>query len=57
MNIHDVVQAQCYVDVDIGRTDREQTRGRLNNNGAGCFGHKGLCQLRTKLKVLQCETS
>ena len=24
---------------------------------AGRFGHVGLCQLRTKLKKLQCETS
>ena len=24
---------------------------------AGRFGHIGLCQLRTKLKILQCETS
>ena len=24
---------------------------------AGRFGHVGLCQLRTKLKILQCETS
>ena len=23
---------------------------------AGCFGHEGLCQLRTKLKKLQYET-
>ena len=24
---------------------------------AGCFGHVGLCQMCTKLKTLQCETS
>ena len=24
---------------------------------AGCFGHVDLCQLRTKLKILQCETT
>ena len=23
---------------------------------AGCFSHEGICQLRTKLKKLQCET-
>ena len=27
----DVVEAHCYV-VDIGRTDREQIRSRINNN-------------------------
>ena len=24
---------------------------------AGRFGHEGLCQLRTKLKIQQCETA
>ena len=27
----DVVEAHCYV-VDIGQTDREQIRSRINNN-------------------------
>ena len=52
---NDVVEAHCYF-VDIRRTDCEQTRCRINNMIAGRFGHVGLCQLRTKLKKLQCET-
>ena len=42
---HDIVEAHCYF-VDIGRTDCEQIRSRINNND---------CQLRTELKKLQCE--
>ena len=32
----DVVEAHCYV-VDIGRTDREQIRSRINNNWCRTF--------------------
>ena len=39
----DVIEAHCYF-VDIGQTDREQIRSRINNN-AGRFSHIGLCQL------------
>ena len=31
LQLDDVVEAHCYV-VDIGRTDREQIRSRINNN-------------------------
>ena len=33
---HDVVEAHCYF-VDIGRTDREQIRSRINNNDCRTF--------------------
>ena len=35
-NIHDVVEAHCYV-VDIGRTSCEQICGRINNNWCRTF--------------------
>ena len=31
IRLNNVVEDHCYV-VDIGRTDREQIRGRINNN-------------------------
>ena len=33
---HDIVEAHCYF-VDIGRTDREQIRSRINNNDCRTF--------------------
>ena len=32
----DIVEAHCYF-VDIGRTDREQIRSRINNNDCRTF--------------------
>ena len=34
--VHDIVEAHCYF-VDIGRTDREQIRSRINNNDCRTF--------------------
>ena len=34
--IDDIVEAHCYF-VDIGRTDREQIRSRINNNDCRTF--------------------
>ena len=33
---NDIVEAHCYF-VDIGRTDREQIRSRINNNDCRTF--------------------
>ena len=33
---YDIVEAHCYF-VDIGRTDREQIRSRINNNDCRTF--------------------
>ena len=35
-SINDIVEAHCYF-VDIGRTDREQIRSRINNNDCRTF--------------------
>ena len=35
-NCNDIVEAHCYF-VDIGRTDREQIRSRINNNDCRTF--------------------
>ena len=49
MVVYDAAEAHCYV-VDIGQTEREQIRSRINNKtDAGHFGHVGLCQLCTIL--------
>ena len=34
--VYDIVEAHCYF-VDIGRTDREQIRSRINNNDCRTF--------------------
>ena len=47
-SMHDVVEVHCYV-VNIGRTDCEQIRSRIDNNWFWHFGRVGLCQLRTEL--------
>ena len=49
LKYNDVVEAYCYV-VNIGRI-----MSRCITD-AGHFGHVRLCQLHTKLKILQCET-
>ena len=36
VNKHDIVEAHCYF-VDIGQTDREQIRSRINNNDCRTF--------------------
>ena len=50
----DVVEAYCYV-VDIRRI-MSRCVAELITTDAGRFGHVRLCQLLTKLKLLQCET-
>ena len=49
---NDVVEAHCYV-VDIGRTDREQIRSRINNNWCRTFRRGQFCTQLTKAYVAE----
>ena len=59
-NTPDVVEAHYFI-VDIGLIWAELLVSRYVaesiTTDAGHFGHVGLCQLHSKLKTLQCETS
>ena len=48
----EVVEAHCYF-VDIGRTDREQKRSRIDNNDCRAFRPSRPLSLRTKLFCAQ----
>ena len=52
----DVVEAHCYLSIS-GELIVSRYVAESITMIAGRFGHVGLCQLRTKLKKLQRETS
>ena len=53
---YDVVEAHCYLSIS-GELIVSRYVAESITMIAGRFGHVGLCQLRTKLKKLQRETS
>ena len=56
LTILDVVEAHCYLSISGELIVSRYVAGSITMI-AGRFGHEGLCQLRTKLKKLQRETS